>query len=278
LFSSPDDKYYTEPIVKEIQNIGLKVLNFELEVINNTVDIYKDVSAGDFIIIAYSDNSMDSEWMHRLLKDLDKKFISRDIFVITLLVGDCEIPDILDNTLVIDALFDPTGVNELVRVISNASLIDFSLINEKEFENLVVDLLKELDFKKIIFEPQTSLMPLEYHHYEFKADILAEHTQTNPFGFKNKEQWIIELKFYKKRVDPKFIDQLMHFMIKLPEKYKVVIFTNSQLTSISKNKINEIQKKYRIQINIIDGPKFRNLLISYPWLIRKYFSDEGANL
>ncbi|MEM2970982.1 MAG: TIR domain-containing protein [Candidatus Bathyarchaeia archaeon] len=229
--------------------------------------IEKAISSSDYFIILVSPSSVKSKWVQRELTVALHELIERDVIIIPILISDVsenEIPIALRGIQWLDLRKDFEGkINPLVKQIADAR-IDFSCLNGRKFEELVGELLKNLGFTNIRYETRVGASVV---------DIVAEYRQKDPFGVETTEIWLVETKFYKnERANLQSLHQLMRCFANLPEKYKVLLVTNSQLTSTAKNWLENIQDKHRFQMRVIEGPELKRLLLNYPDIVQRYFA------
>jgi len=232
-----------------------------------TQKIEEAISTSNYLIILLSPSSIRSEWVRRELIMAQSELTARDVTIIPILISDVnenEIPIELRSIQWLDLRKDPEKkIGVVTKQITNSSRIDFSHFDGRKFERLTSDLLKKLGFTNIQYETQVRGL---------RADIIAEYQQKDPFGVETREVWIVEIKFYKsEKADLRSLYQLMQYVVELPERYKVLLITNSQLTSTAKEWLKNAQDLQRFRIRVIEGPELKNLLIRYPELVQEYF-------
>lgn len=300
---SPEDEELISDLLDVFLLLDLNVLNYELDEKNELTNInkvsstlYKHLSRGDYLIMALTENSVNSEWMKNLLNDLELRYRFRDIIIISLRMNDCSIPDHLMNEIFVDFtdLAHPNPVGDLIQVLKCSSLIDLKEFNHENFENLILNLLKSLGFKNlerefpikfardynninsIISEKPYEALKLDSFNEEYlmKFDFKGEYPQMDPFGLIDETLWIIDVKLKRNEIDPRFIKQVGKYVSKLPEKYQLAIITSGHLTSSSKDSIDKLQENARVKIKIIDGPGLRKILVQNPLVVKKHFLRE----
>lgn len=155
------------------------------------------------------------------------------------------------------------GVDILINQLQNTSIIDFSKISGYEFENLVSDLLEELGFLNI-----KRNITLE----DSGIDIIGEFPYTDPFGNKQLETWVVEVKLYKKsRLDIKAIQKIKYKLLNDSGFSKALLVTNGHLTSATKKFLDSINKQEKLYIRVIEGTELKRLLLKNNDLLSKYF-------
>jgi hypothetical protein len=157
------------------------------------------------------------------------------------------------------------GLEQLVKWIHILQTLSFDKFSSKEFEQFVYDLLKEIDFHN-----------LQKHGGAFDKgiDFIGEYYSTDPFGSIKRETWLIECKYYR---DDRFSVIALKQLVDA-YKYigkgdaKVLLLTNSLLTSAAEQYLEEIRKYSNIDVSVLDGAALKNLVINRSNLIEKYFS------
>jgi hypothetical protein len=56
----------------------------------------------------------------------------------------------------------------------------------------------------------------------------------------------------------------------------VILFTNSQLSSVALASVRELSLSRGIQLEVFDGPKVKDLLASHPDIVAAYFPARKA--
>ena len=112
----------------------------------------------------------------------------------------------------------------------------------------------------------------EKNHPDLGIDFIADNFNKNPFGITRKETWVIEVKFYQnERFSINTIKQLFEYKRNmLPADSKMLLITNSILTSVAEEYLNDIQKMENTQIEVIDGLVLKNLIARRKKLISKF--------
>jgi hypothetical protein len=239
---------------------------YELQPGDSIADAIKEaISATDYLVVLLSPNSVNSRWMQNELSSvLGYDLAQRNITLLPVLIEDCEIPPLLASYQYLDLRADlEGGINRLVEQLDLIPELDFSKLELKGFESLVVDLLTELGFKFIEFGRFT---------HDSGIDFTADYASLDPFGVNVIETWLIELKFYKQsRADFRSIRQLVSYLSRLSIRSKGVLITNSQLTSVTQDWLKSAETKNRIEIRVIDGTELKRLLLQRQDLVNKYF-------
>lgn len=232
-------------------------------------EISEKISASDYIVILISSESIKSLSQKAEIKLIFKNLKSRNITVIPVLIDDCQIPEELKSLTFIDISKDMNqGINQLVDRINTIPEIDFEELNYETFESLVSDLLVCLGFQNIHSNTRIS--------NEMEADLIATYEKQDPFRGIISEKWLFELKLYhNSRPNLKSLYKLADYL-NIEMNTRVVLITNSQLTSVAYDWLNK--SKFKEFIYIVDGTELRRLLVMNNELIKKYFrGDKRAN-
>jgi restriction endonuclease Mrr len=267
-----DDEYAARIIADKMLKKGFKVLPdmYELDTVDAlTSAIQNAISASDYLVVLLSPNSVKSTWVQQELNAaLARELTTRDITLLPVVIADCKIPAVLASRQYLDLRSNfEEGVDRLVEQIGLVPEIDFSTLDYRLFEDLVVDLLSMLGFKD---------MKQGWAIEDNCIDVKALYPRLDPFGAEIIETWLVEVKFYRKsRADLKSIHRLAGHLSSLPEHCKGLMVTNSQLTSAAHEWLAFAESKDRIQIRVIDGTELKRLLLQHKDLIHKYFLKMG---
>ncbi len=268
---SSSDREIAQRIVDELRQKGVRVWfdTYELQSGDSIVKAIKNaISASDYLVVLLSPNSVNSTWMQQeLATALSSDLTTRDITLLPVVIEDCEFPPSLARYQYLDLRTDfDRGVARLVEQITIAPEVEFSELDWKSFENLVVDLLTELGFKDIEQEWAVS---------DYGVDLKAQYSYSDPFGVEVTDTWLAEIKFYRQaRADLKSIRQLAGYLSGLPTRSKGLLITNGQLTSAARDLLKSIGERNPIEIRVIDGTELKRLLLQHRNLIEKYFIQD----
>lgn len=259
------DLRIAELIINKLMKEDLKIW-FDVNELKSGDNIFQTledkISASDYIVILISSESIKSLYQKVEIHSIFKNLKSRNITVIPVLIDDCQIPEELKSLAFIDIRKDmDKGINQLVDRISTIPEIDFEELNYKEFESLVFDLLVCLGFKNITSNTKIA--------NTIEVDLVATYERKDPFRGLVSEKWLFELKLYhNSRPNLRSLNNLAEYL-KIEMNTRVVLITNSQLTSVASDWINS--SKYKDFIYVVDGTELRRLLVMNNELIKKYF-------
>ena len=243
-------------IQAKLRDASIEVLsNFELSPGSNIQNNLKYiVESSDTVILLLSKAYLNSVYSEdEIYKFLDESH-KRKVSVIPVVIERCKIPWRLKNLNSINLYHNiDSGIELLKRQIDVLSHVNFDEFSAKQFEDFTYLLLHEYGFKNIRRELQRS---------DYGIDFVAEAFTKNPFGFTQKETWIVEVKFYRnERFSIKKIKQLFEYKRNmLPHDSKMLLITNSILTSVAEEYLNDLQKHENTQIEVIDGLKLKKLI------------------
>ncbi len=247
-------------------NIQVRFDEYELKIGDSLIDKIQDaLTTSDYILILISSNSINSKWIIEEINSKKiKEFKTRDIMTIPILIEDCEIPSPLNSFSIVDLSKDfELGLKNLIDKLDLIPKIDFSLLDFKSFEDLIYNLLKELKFINI---------RREYKISNQIVDFKAEYRYKDPFGNVVTKTWIIETKHYKnKRIDSSAVFQIISILSIFPSNTKGVLITTGHVSSIITDFLNNLEKRIRDNILIIDRTQLKRLLLDKKELISKFF-------
>lgn len=189
----------------------------------------------------------------------------RKVTIIPALVDKCSIPsDFLEFEIInLTTNFDK-GLDKIIQKLKVIPEISFESFQPREFEEFIYDLLKEYGFKNIQREQITS---------NRGVDFIGEYFSTNPFGIKKRETWLVEVKYYREeRFSISSIKQLVETYKYIgKEDAKILLITNSLLTSAAEEYLEEVRKYSNIDIDLLDGLTLKKLVSRKKRLLTKYF-------
>lgn len=266
------DKQIADIIASALSKQGVRVWfnTYELKTGDSLATAIENaISASDYLVVLLSPDSVNSVWVQKeLAAALFSDLTSRDITLLPVVIADCEIPPLLASYQYLDLRTDfEQGIGRLVEQIGIVPKIDFSELDWRSFENLVMDLLTKLGFKGI---------ERDWTAADLGVDFKADYTRPDPFGVDSTETWLVEVKFYRQaRADLKSIQQLVHYLSRLPTRSKGLLITNGQLTSAARAWLKSAETESRIEIRVIDGTELKRLLLQHGDLVNKYFEKAG---
>lgn len=242
---------------------------------------YKDISAGDnvfdqirymyessetvIVLLSkslFSSNYFQNEFPQYFFEEARK----RKVNIIPILVQKCQIPsDFLEFGIVNLTNDFEKGLKQVVQKLKIIPEISFDHFSPMEFEDFTYDFLKAYGFKNIQREERINNRAI---------DFIAETYNKDVFGIPNKEIWMIETKFYR---EERFSINLLNQIIELyayinRDDAGILLITNSVLTSVAEDYINNVKRERNLDIKVVDGVLLKKLVSRRKGLINKYFS------
>jgi len=256
-------------IIKErLQSVGLDVIANDFSFGENiSKDINYKISSSDYFIILLSEHTNSNEWVNFEINSILKDFHYRDVIVIPILISKVKKPSSLKEYKTYNLYEDfEKNLKKLSSYLKNVVYLDFDMISGYEFEQLIADLLRKLNFK--VQQPQV------HAQRGSEIDIIASSTNKNSLLGTFTTKWIIECKFYKNsRIDLSSIKKLSSHLLNDYPNYNGILITNSLITSTVLETLEIIKKKEKVNIEVVDGRKLKQLILKYPKLIEKYFVE-----
>lgn len=263
--------YHEANIIKmSLENVGLEVSIESFESNNSfTREINHKVKTSDYFIILISNHTESNEWTKFEIEKIRHDFYYRDVVIIPVLISRVKKPNSLKNLKSFNLYGDfEKNLKEFASYLKNIKYLDFDLISASEFENLITDLLIRLKFK-IDYE--------KIHQFDNGVDIIASSINRNQLVDSFTTNWIVQCKFYKNsRIDVSAIKQLTNQLVENFTNYNGILITNSLISSTILETLEIIQKRKKVNIEVVDGRKLKQLLLKYPELIDKFFYGTGG--
>lgn len=223
------------------------------------------VESSEIVLLILSKNYFESTYPNKELTGFLDETQKRKITIIPILIEKCNLPsDLLDYEVINLSKNFSDGLNKIIQRVQTIPEISFEGFSAYDFEKFIYDLLKEYGFKNV---------KAEFTNQDMRFDYIGEYSSKNPFGMRKKETWIVEVKFYREeRFSINAIRELVEIKKGLlPADIKMLLVTNSILTSVAEEYLNDIQKVENIQIDVIDGLLLKKLVSKRKRLLKKYF-------
>jgi hypothetical protein len=266
---SYSDKEKAELIKERLMDEGVRVVSpEEIKPGESFIDEIKYLyESSEIILILLSERLFKNEKFQfeypRYFFDEAKK---RNISILPVLLEHFDVPKDFFQYQVFDLKSDfGKGLDQLVKSIRILQTLSFDELGSRQFEQFVYDLLKEVEFQNLKRQPGLS---------DKGIDFIGEYYSTDPFGSKRLETWLIECKYYRdERFSVNALKQIVDgYKYIGKEDAKVLLLTNSLLTSAAEQYLDEIRRYSNIDISVIDGTALKNLLMGKSSLVEKYFS------
>ena len=211
-----------------------------------------DVDVGDLFVLVLSPNSIRTP----LVEELPTQSLERrGVDVIPAVIEDCAVPARIAARLPVDSTMRVDG---LVRRLQTNAMIDLDILGPERFEQLLSDLLFRLDFKR------DSRIPGQIA--DRGIDFVATFQDAEGFGIPT--QYLIQAKFG--RSSYRDVAQLVSLVRDAGPAWRGMIVTNGRLTSVTGRQLERAQAE-GIEVQVIDGPRLRALLLNHSDLIAEYF-------
>lgn len=263
------DKDKVDLITNKLLESGIEVYQDSSIVTNETFTVKQNIQylieSSEIVLVILSKHFLSSEWANYELKAFLDESHKRKITVIPIVIEKSKIPsDLLDYEIINLSNNFEGGLEKIIKKLKVIPEITFDRFSPIEFENLIADLLKEYGFTNI---------QLQNFSKDIGIDIKAEYENKTPFGSTTKEHWIVEVKFYRQeRFSISAIQKLIEYKRQLlPADLKLLLVTNSLLTSVVQDYLNNYQKIENTQIEVIDGLQLKQLISNRKRLLNKYF-------
>lgn len=253
--------------------------SLERENIDVIID-YKNLSPGDnvfdqirymyesseTVIILLSKSLFQSEFArYEFPKFFFEEARKRKINIIPILIERCQIPsDFLEFEIVNLTKNFESGLKKVIQKLKIIPEISFDNFSPMTFEEFTYDLLKAYGFKNIQREQRIN---------DTGVDFIAESFAKDVFGLPNKEIWIIEVKFYREeRFSINSVNQIINlYQYFNKEDARILLITNSVLTSVAQEYIDDVQRDRNLDIKVVDGVLLKKLVAKRKRLLNKYF-------
>ena len=189
----------------------------------------------------------------------------RKINIIPILIEKCQVPsDFLEFDIINLTNNFEKGLDKVVQKLKLIPEISFEHFSPYEFEDFTFDFLKAYGFKNI---------QREQKYNNKQIDFLAETFAKDVFGIPNRETWLVEVKFYKEeRFSINSLNQIISLYNYInKEDAKILLITNSVLTSVAQEYIEKIKRENKLEIKVLDGVILKKLTAKRKRLLNKYF-------
>ncbi|MGV0827747.1 TIR domain-containing protein [Empedobacter brevis] len=264
-----NDKEKADFIASQLRNTGFDIISDYRNISSDKYmfdEIRYSLQSSDFILILLSKSLFESSYFKfEYSKDFFYQTRQRKVTIIPVLIEKCDIPsDFLEYEIFNLTNDFEKGFEKLLKRIVAIPEISFENFSPIQFEELVFDFLKSYGFINIQREQKFN---------DKGVDFMAEYLAKNPFGQKKKEIWMIETKFYSEaRFDIKAIKNIVDLYKYInKEDAKVLLITNSQLTSVVEEYLEDLRRSSFVEIDVIDGLLLKKLIAKRSRILNKYF-------
>jgi hypothetical protein len=261
------DKEKVDRVASELRNSGIDIW-YDYQDIDVGSDWNKkiryEIESSDTVIVFLSKSFLSSEWSQRELWQFLNESEKRSINIIPVALERVRIPSDLSGFLILNLYNSEVALEKLIHKVKTIPEITFDKFSPWDFENFIGDFLREYGFINIKHQELSN-----DRGFDFQADFKRK----SPFGTTQVEHWLVEVKFYKKeRFSISAIQQLLEYKRNLlPADIKLLLVTNSILTSVAEKYLYDFQKIENTQIEVVDGLLLRKLVARRKRLLDKYF-------
>ena len=236
------------------QGVNVRLADYDVPAGEHfSVQILNELKNQDTFVILLSPASIGSPWVEN---QLDAILERRGVEVIPALLKPCPVPRALADRTIVDL---SNGIQGLLDCLEANARIDLKALNPRAFESLTQDILRRLYFDLDA--------PVESHDrgYDFRGVF------QDPLGFADPTEYLIEVKYHKSERSSVSALRAFASVVAIDERHRHgLLVTNGQLTSIAEKVLRGINDA-DVRLLVIDGLKFKNLLLRYPDLIAKHF-------
>ncbi|MFG1824703.1 restriction endonuclease [Microbispora bryophytorum] len=224
--------------------------------------LFSSMKPGDVVIALLSPQLLDNSALAEaitttLVTEIDR----RSIDLIPALIATCDVPPPLHERRIIDLAADfSAGMSLIETEIAGYKNIDFTTLTLRKFEQLTRDFLEAYGFR------------IREHSYGVSSyDFRADHNSVDPFGAPEITSWLVETKLYERegRVTVHTVQRLLMDLV--GKRSRGLLVTNGQLTSPTREYLNEYSFSMGIWVRVIEGPELRRLLVGKPDIVSKFF-------
>jgi len=211
-----------------------------------------DVAPGDVFVPVLSPNSVQMPFLE---DDVSRSLERRGVDIVPAFIEYCAIPAHLAGRLPVDVT---AGADGLLRRLQASIMIDLDSLGPARFDRLTTDLLARLCF---VLKPLTAA-----HVGDSGVDFTG--TFQDPDGFGIATEYLIQAKLTRSAF--RDVDKLVHLVQDAGQPWRGMVITSGHLTSVTMRRLARA-KDEGVEVQVIDGPRLRSLLLRYPDLIADHF-------
>lgn len=266
------DREVAEQVARRLNENGLNVfLDASLiDPIDSIITTLRnDIASSDYVILILSHNTFFSQWgQFDLEYAIKKEMRQRSIGLIPFKIDSSKMPEVMLSLMNVDASRNlERGLEKLVTILRNASLVNVDKLSTKMVEGFACDFLKSYGFRSI---------KKARHSSDFGFDISATYAHKDPFGRPQNVDWIVEIKGHSSnRTDISALNSFLGALSLRNDDTRGLFMTFGQLTTPALEWLEHMRKTGRPRIDVLEGPEIKKLTLSKAKLVKKYFSEVG---
>jgi transcriptional regulator with XRE-family HTH domain len=240
-----DDRAAIRRLATELGAAGVRVAA-------EASDMLPEAAAGDVLVAVLSPNSVKTP----LLDDyLTRSLERRGVDIVPAVIEFCAAPSSISSRFPVDVT---AGVDGLLRRLQASAMLNVARLPAARFERLVADVMTRLGFS--LSTPASSWSA------GHGADLVATFQDPDRFGIAT--PYLVQVK--QTQASLRDIRKLAGLVRDAGVPWRGMIVTRSQLTSVAETQLARLPDD-GLDIQVVDGPRLRSLLLRYPDLIASYF-------
>jgi transcriptional regulator with XRE-family HTH domain len=208
--------------------------------------------AGDVLVAVLSPNSLKTP----LLDDyLTRSLERRGVDIVPAVIELCAVPSSISSRLPVDVT---AGIDALLRRLQASAMLNVGQLPTARFEQLVSDVMTRLGFSLSSAASSWSA--------DHGADLFATYQDPDRFGIAT--PYLVQVK--QTQASLRDVNKLAGLVRDAGAPWRGMIVTRSQLTTLAEAQLARMPDD-GLDIQVVDGPRLRSLLLRYPDLIAGYF-------
>ena len=257
-------------ILDRLQQAGFEPWNtpIESDSLNSIKSVIRNqIYSSDYFILLISQAAIDSAWVqYEMEQTISNEWSQREIMVLPIKIERCKLPEYLKKFQWLDLSKDfDFGLEKMIVQLEMALKIDLRKLNENNFKNLMLDLLKAYGFKE---------RKMHLFRDECEYDLIAYFPRKDPFGRIENETWIIEIKAEKYTTELWSLNNFIASIIMFKEPVRGLFITSGQLTSDAKAWLDQEMSMRKVAISVLEGTDIKRLLLKNKKVSAKYFPED----
>jgi hypothetical protein len=238
-----EDRSAIEQLAEQLRTAGMPVADTRRATPS-------EAGPGDVFVAIVSPNSVQTPLVD---DDFSQSLERRDVDVVPAVIEYCAVPAQLAGRLPVDIT---AGIDGLLHRLRASAILDLHALDSARFERLVIDLLSRLGFTVS-------------HSAGADAgiDFIGTFQDANRFGVAT--PYLIQVKLA--RSSYRDADRLVDLVRDAGPPWRGMVATNGQLTSVTAKRLTKARNE-GAEVQVVDGPRLRSLLLRHPDLIVDHFA------